>query len=470
MKKKLSISYLFFLLPFFFFFLINYAKEVDDVWFLLAHGRYVLEDGFPHMDFLSMHEGLSFVMQQWGFSIILYFIYHYFGSVGVLFMIGIFNILIVYFLYRFCMVISSNNKYYSCLIASIIDLLLELNFILPRPQIISILIFTITLYLLERFSRFDKDKGIYFLPFLSILLVNCHASMWLMLFIICLPYLVEFVLKKDKKVIILFIIMIISFLGGFLNPYGFQAMTYALNSYGIPAFNKLIREMHCFSLSGDSFLIYNSSLIIGVLITEIIFLIKNYKKYPIHYYFLFLGFSFMAVVNLRNLSFLLIGTLPFIVNGFQKREEETISILGFIIPIIIIFCIFLYKNTQSFYTLEDPIRKDIVSYLDKKNHKDIKIFTYFNDGPYLEYHGYKVYMDTRAEVFLKKNNHKEDIFLEYYDVITGNINYDKFIKKYNFDYYVVPKKSYLYQYLIIKDNYKEVYYNKENGIVLIEKL
>ena len=468
MKKKIPVSFLFFLLPLFFFFFIQYAEEIDDVWFLLAHGRYVIHNGFPHTDFLSMHEGLHFVMQQWGFSTLLYFIYQHFGSIGVLFLTLFFNGLIVYFLYRICMIISSNNQYYSCLIASVIDLLLELNFILPRPQIISILLFVVALYLLERFHNIDKDKSIYYLPVISILLVNCHASMWLMLFIICLPYLVEYCFLRDKKEFILFSIMICSFVVGFLNPYGWEAMTYSLHSYGIPVFNQLIREMHAFSLKGDSFLVFSSSLIIVVIVTEIIFFIKNYKKYPIHYYFLFLGFSFMAILNLRNISFLLIGTIPFIIYGFSKREKVDISLLGIIIPIVIIIGIFCFKNYQGFYTLRDPIRENIVSYLDNHTSKNSKIFTYFNDGPYLEYYGYPVYIDTRAEVFLKKNNHKEDIFLEYYDVLIGKMDYDKFIQKYQFDYYVVHEGDLLYQYLIDND-YKVVYQDKDSNIFLIEK-
>ena len=145
-----------------------------------------------------------------------------------------------------------------------------------------------------------------------------------------------------------------------------------------------------------------------------------------------------------------------------------ISVLGIIIPILVIIGIFCFKNYQDFYTLRDPIRENIVSYLDNHTSKNSKIFTYFNDGPYLEYYGYSVYIDTRAEVFLKKNNHKEDIFLEYYDVLIGKMDYDKFIQKYQFDYYVVHEGDLLYQYLIDND-YKVVYQDKDSNIFLIEK-
>ena len=462
MKKRVSVSYLYFLLPLLFFFLIAYSRQVDDIWFLFSHGRYVLNNGFPHTDFLTMHSGLHFVMQQWGFSVILYFFYHYFGSIGVLFFIGIINLLIIYFLYKICMIISSNNTYFSCLITCIIDLVLQLNFIIPRPQIITFLLLIITMYIFERYTKDRNDRGIYFLPLISLLLVNCHASMWFMFFIFCMPYLAEYLIHKDKRIIKVIIMIVISFLVGFINPYGTEAMFYALNSYGVPLINLLIREMHSFSLKGDHFLISNSSLILVIMITEIIFFIKNYKKYSIHSILFFLGLSFMSIVNLRNMSFLIFGTIPFIMYSISKKLKSTIPIYSLLIVFSIIPVLFIFQLSHSFYKIDDLERKEFVSYLNKNtNKKNVRIFTYFNDGPYLEYNGYKVYMDTRAEVFLKKNNHKEEIFNEYYKVLIGDINYDKFIDKYSFTHLLVHKDTNIYDYIKKNNNYKLVYHKKD---------
>ena len=84
------------------------------------------------------------------------------------------------------------------------------------------------------------------------------------------------------------------------------------------------------------------------------------------------------------------------------------------------------------------------------------MFTEFDDGSYYEYHGYKCYIDSRAEVFIKSINHKEDIFHEYYLLFTKKLDYNTFINKYNFDYMVVNKDSGLYDYLLKKDIYELV--------------
>lgn len=468
MKKKISIAYIFFLLPLIFFFFINYSRQVDDIWFLFSHGRYILNNGIPHKEFLTIHSGLHFVMQQWAFSTILYFLYHYLGSYGVLFLVGTINILIIYFLYKLCMTISSGNKYFSCLLTSIIDLLLELCFIIPRPQIISYLILIITLYILERFTKNKDDKIIYLLPILSILLVNFHASMWFMLFIFCLPFIAEYLLYKDKRIFKLIIIMLISFIVGFLNPYGSEAMFYSLSSYGVKTINILIREMHSFSLKGDSFLITYSSLILLIIIIEFIFFIKNHRNYSIHSICFFLGLSFMAFLNLRNISLLIIGTMPYIIYSFKRQIKKEVPVYSIIILVLIVLIIPFIKG-KDIYTIEDPTRAKIVNYLNKNTFKDkVILFTYFNDGPYLEYNGYKVYMDTRAEIFLKKNNKKEDIFDEYYKVLIGKIDYEKFTKKYHFTHLLVNKNTKIDDYLKHNKNYRKVYTYK--NIYLYERI
>ena len=81
----------------------------------------------------------------------------------------------------------------------------------------------------------------------------------------------------------------------------------------------------------------------------------------------------------------------------------------------------------------------------------------YGEGSYYEYRGYKCYLDPRAEVFLKSNNKKEDILLEYYLLQHGIISYQDFIDKYNFDYILVSDNDVIY-YQIIKDNtYEKVY-------------
>ena len=99
-------SYLLFLLPLAFYFFIDMSRE-SDIWFLLSHGREVLKNGIPHIEFLTIHNGFSFVMQQWLSSTLFYIIYNYLGDVGLYIFIYIINLIIIFFLYKICMIISN---------------------------------------------------------------------------------------------------------------------------------------------------------------------------------------------------------------------------------------------------------------------------------------------------------------------------------------------------------------------------
>ena len=160
--------------------------------------------------------------------------------------------------------------------------------------------------------------------------------------------------------------------------------------------------------------------------------------------------------------------MPYIIYSFKRQIKKEVPVYSIIILVLIVLIIPFIKEKDT-YTIEDPTRAKIVNYLNKNTSKDkVILFTYFNDGPYLEYNGYKVYMDTRAEIFLKKNNKKEDIFDEYYKVLIGKIDYEKFTKKYNFTHLLVNKNTKIDDYLKHNKNYRKVYTYK--NIYLYERI
>ena len=122
--------------------------------------------------------------------------------------------------------------------------------------------------------------------------------MWLCFFIFSMPFVAEFLLKKDKKIVKLIILLIISFLVGFINPYGINSMTYALSSYGIKAINETVMEMAPFTLSGVLSPAYYV-LLITFFGLNIYMSIK--KKASIHQVLLIFGTYFLSCVNMISL-------------------------------------------------------------------------------------------------------------------------------------------------------------------------
>ena len=84
---------------------------------------------------------------------------------------------------------------------------------------------------------------------------------------------------------------------------------------------------------------------------------------------------------------------------------------------MITLLIFTYLKTtpKDEYNYDTNNQKSI-EYLEKNYSKDIKLYVNYMDGSYAMFKGFKVYIDPRAEVYLKSNNQQEDIYLEYYNL------------------------------------------------------
>lgn len=460
LKKKFSIGYLYFILPFLAFFFLNFSREFD-FWFLLAHGRYVLSNGFPHVEFLTIHSGLHFVMQQWASSVLLYSIYQYFGSVGIIFLLFLIDGLFLYSIYHFCLFLSLNNSYVSCFISSIVVVFFELFFLVPRPQIFSLFLFLIVTILFEKYSFHHQKIYLLFLPIISFFLIQLHASMWPILLVLFLPYLVEysflFIVKKQKNVLkdlfLLLISFLVSFLFGFLNPYGWEAMTYSFRSYGISD----IFEMHPFSFVGDFSLVFVSVSFLIFFLFEGFLIFRFPNKFSYHTILLFLGLSFMSFINVRNVSLFIVLIFPYTVCAFPAYSHDEI-LVPIIWKILILFvCCFSVLFCYRDYSFDIQSLQNVRSILNQYSMEDVVLFTPFSEGSYFEYYGYSSYIDSRAEVFLKVNNYKKDILLEYIDVLDTSIDYDAFLRNYSFTHLLTKKNMAITSYLYNHNQYSILY-------------
>lgn len=470
-KPSKYFSYLYFFIPLILILFINISRE-SDIWFLLAHGKYVLNNGFPVKEILSLHSDFSFVMQQWLAAGIFYVIYKYLGSLGLYFLVFGVNLLILYFLYKLCFTISKGKRFISVLVSTFIDVLLIFDFIIPRPQIFSILIFVVLLCVLEEYDKKDS-KLLYIIPLLSLLLINLHGSVWLCLFVFCAPYVVEyfylFIKKKDKRIIKLLFVLVLSFMMGFLNPYGYRLMTYAFSSYGISYINEIVGEMSPLNFGGEYFVkVHSYVLLFLFLIMITVMLVSKKRKVSLHALLLMFGTYYMALCNLRNMSFFYTCAIPFICCFLNVKdgEESGKPVVLYVILSILFILIFSVNLYNGKYVLDND-NKEIVKYLEKNTSKEIKLYTNFNDGSYYEYFGYKPYIDSRAEVYVKANNKVEDVFFEYYNLISGKLNVEDFVKKYDFDYFVVAENEYLYFYLTENEQYHLLL--NSNGRCLFKK-
>ncbi len=286
-----------------------------DLWFLLAHGRYVVEQGFPHVDPFSMHEGLHFVMQQWLSAVVFWELYDFGGTAALHAFTYFMGILLIAAYYRLLLLVSSNRDL-SAVLALLMGVVISTFFLTERPQIFSSLLLLGEIYVLESYARRPRSYLLFAFPVLSLLLINMHAAMWLMFFVLLLPYVAEVLLKGRLSLpwlqpletgwsfkAILFV-LVLSLLAGFLNPYGLEAMTYLFHSYGNEAVNAAIDEMRSPSWSTP----FGKALLI---LYTVLLLAYARAKMPLRYVLLVAGLSLLALMHMRSgFLFFLLATMP----------------------------------------------------------------------------------------------------------------------------------------------------------------
>lgn len=446
----------------------------NDIWWLLNSGRYVLQHGIPHTEPFTVHQGFHFVMQQWLSDIIFWVTYSHLGAIGLKVLVMLFYALTVYIIYKLCMKISGNYFILSFLVTFAVSLILSF-FMVSRPFIFSSAIFALELYLLESYRLSNKSKYLLFLPVLSLLLINMEAALWPMLFIIIAPYVLETFKFKIGPVVsegaekkYLFIITAVMVLVGFLNPYGFEAMTYLLRSYGNADINKHIKEM----LPADITVLLGQIVITGILIITMIYCRYRNGKFKLRYILLTVGTAYMALSSMRSLLlFTICGFFPLAayLKDFEPKikqkpvTKKTLRLRKILIVLIVLLIPVTLLATNSSNITENQdyalLNTTIDHILNKKDASKVILYTSYNTGGMAEFRGLRTYMDPRAEVFVKKNNKKADVLDEYFNMQAGTLYYKDVLKKYHFNYLIVTKGDILYTYLPHDSDYKAVYSN-----------
>lgn len=442
----------------------------NDIWFLLTSGRYVLSHGIPTIEPFTLHQNFSFLMQQWLSATIFWSIYSKLGAAGLLALLFVVYAAIVFVVYQLTRLISEDN-----LAATFITTLFTASALKPvmftRPMIFTMLILLCELYAVERFIRSGKWAYLIPLPILSALQINLHAAMWPMQFIILLPYMIDsfrfkllFLEGQGYAKRYFFPAIGLMFLAGFCNPYGLSAMTYVFRSYGYAEIN-MVMEMMAPDINLGS-----GKFIFGVFMLVLaIFLLKKERKTRLRYALLPLGTAVLALSSARSFAlFAACGIFPLayvlrdivIPQGKIKSPKNVLRLRAVLVALVVLVAGGLFGQRVVKFVQEGdaPAVAQAVEYLSKHENKDgMVLYTGYNDGGYAEFLGYKPYIDPRAEVFVKKNNHQADVMKEYIDLQYGKLYYKDVLDRYGFTHLLISTDDILATYLPHDAAYEEVY-------------
>lgn len=546
LKKRVYVFWVYLLsVPFIF------ARINNDTWFLIAAGRGIRKYGFTTKEFLSMHEGLKAIQQQYPISVSLSWLYDMLGQSGLILfaiLIGLFASFVGYKLFK---LITKDSTISVILTSFMMTCYGWLGFITTRPYLLSTTFLVLEIYLLESYIQSKNKHYLVGLPIVSFLMINTHASTWGMFFVFSLPFIVDMIHWKfnipgydydSYKKGPVFFSLFISFLMGFINPYGIKAMTYVFKSYGVKEINKYVLEMEPIwkafkPIPQSAVIFFGLFIVLGIMIYRI----KPTKKFRNIYFIL--GTVFMAVLNSRNLIFWVFcafysfayilspknyrpsveknekpqkrlrkteeiisqtyeePTKIFKKDDFKRKlevelqnQEETKKKQGKLkgktqekkcqgktsntkwmnlvlkgLLSVILGCA-VYLNTVSIVNIVNTSVKytEVFKYI-RAQKNAVRLWCSYNTGGHAEFFGVKPYIDPRAEIYLKANNQKEDIFLEYYQLMENPAkNYKKIMNKYKFTHIFLKDEGKFYKYVKRDKNYKKIM--EEDGYVLYEAI
>lgn len=500
----------------------------NDAWFILNCGRYVVETGtIPHTEFATMHENLHYVMEQWLTAVIFWEIFDNFGADGLIFFAWLVGFILMFVYFRICMYVSGGNEKVSVLLSAAILKPVVMAFIVTRPQILSTLLLLIEVFLLEKFAREKKIWTLCILPIISVISINLHCAIFPMLIVVMLPFIAESLylkLKPEKYFDIPLLPLIISavgiFLTGFINPYGWEAITFIFTSYDSEIYRNIseLQPASAGNTLGIALFIFSALLIIA----------QTKQRLPLRYFFLSFGIMILGFDAIRNVFlFLILSTFPlayaakdwhpfdkifnwrykmfvplFIICAVEiffvyRMAEDSIwethppMKIIFALTIIFLICfIFFYRREGKLFSEEifilrrKPLivlatfqimiffagsyfQSPVVKYepykpaadflLSKNRAEDIILYTGFNSGAYFEFRGIKTYLDSRPEIFTICDNQK-NIILEYFEFIQGELDYREFFSRYNFTHIFISTDNKIPYLMLSNDkNYRVVF-------------
>lgn len=490
-KKRISINdapvfikAILFLLPVISVFLVVKCVIDNDFYFLYPTGEYLINNGFPTTDFLSMHNTMDITVQQWLSTIIFYYAYSLFGKVGIYALNYLFGVVISLIMFKLYSTVSKN--FFVSVVCSLFSTLyISLFFITSRPHLFTFTIIALELLCLEKYVQTKKLIYLLFLPVFSILLINLHSSMWMMLFVFMAPYFAEALPIKIGKIkqtpccsfIALLVCAVVCVACGFINPYGAKAMTYILTSFGYEEISNLIVEMLPVSAkdsTGWIFFFYIGAMICSPLL-------YNNRKLTTRYTLLFLGTLVLSLSTFKSSSYFIIAGFMAVAYAFSdfsfdlvvdndenknsgNKKTRILLIVAIIVMLIVTAVALVFTSESSSEKAQKvtsyDILDEITEILEQENKDDIILYTGFDYGQYMEFKGYHPYIDGRAELYLKDNNHEFDYMKEYYDLKLGNLYYKEFLNKYNFNYLVVTSGDRILYHSLLNDKDYEVVYTK----------
>ncbi|MCI8345632.1 MAG: hypothetical protein HFJ42_06755 [Clostridia bacterium] len=181
----------------------------NDTFYTIKIGELILNNGIDMCDHFSWHENLPYTYPHWAYDTGIYLIYNLGELTGIenggmlfiylstVILACILGILIYYINNKL-----TKNKLVSFFISMFAIYLLR-DFIAARAQLVTFILFALTVLFIENFLETKKKIYLLGMIIISIAIANIHVAVWPFFFVLFLPYIAEYIIASiaEKNVI-----------------------------------------------------------------------------------------------------------------------------------------------------------------------------------------------------------------------------------------------------------------------------
>jgi hypothetical protein len=459
-------------------FLCTLRPIVDpDFWWHLRTGQLIVQTrSIPHADPFSFTKaGGAWITHEWLSEVLIYGLFRL-GGYGLL--IFIFSIIITgAFLLA----------YLRCpqeALPSVAGLILLLGAFASaplwgvRPQMISLCITSLFLFLLDRYRRNGKVKFLIPLPLITLIWVNLHAGYFLGLALIgifivgCLMEMLLAVFHKventagiptPKSIMTLCGCLGACILAALANPNGIHIIIYPFQTLTSPSMQQFIQEW--FSPDFHQVILQPFAWFILALIGMGMI---NKKSITPTYILLTLVFGYAALRSVRNIPLFAIIAIPVLaeqvgsllrIPSEQRAPTRLVRLTG---PILLA-CLVLVTSLRFVQVVQEQPKAEAKSFPKAavdwmiENKPKGKIFNTYNWGGYLIwriYPKYRVYIDGRADVY------GDEFLFDYASIYRAEPGWDEKLNKQAIQTILVESDSPLAHMLCQLPSWKIVFQDK----------
>ena len=165
----------------------------NDTFYTIKLGKLILENGIDMQEHFAWHSGLPYTYPHWLYDVGLYLIYQQFGFNGIYISSIVLGAILGIVIY-----LTNAKRTKNIIIPFFLTILIMYmgsGFMTARAQLITFILFVLTIYFIEMFIETKKKRYVLGLLIIPTIIANVHAAVFPFYFVLYLPYIGEFLVK-----------------------------------------------------------------------------------------------------------------------------------------------------------------------------------------------------------------------------------------------------------------------------------